>query len=76
YDDGAAATKGGNGGLRRGHPLVIDTALRQAVAATVSGDAGARAFLRTHPELVDEVDCSDLSSGLDVDTPEQLHLLG
>ena len=39
------------------------------------GDAGARAFLRSHPELVDEVDCSDLSSGLDVDTPEQLYLL-
>lgn len=73
YDDGAAAA---DGGLRRGHPLVIDTSLRQAVAATVMGDAGARAFLRSHPELVDELDCSDLSSGLDVDTPEQLYLLG
>lgn len=75
YDDGAAAAQGGDGGLRRGHPLVIDASLRQAVAATVTGDAGARAFLRNHPELVDEVDCSDLSSGLDVDTPEQLYLL-
>ena len=75
YDDGAAATGGGGGGLRRGHPLVIDAVLRQAVAGTVTGDAGARAFLRAHPELVDEVDCSDLSSGLDVDTPEHLYLL-
>ncbi|MFJ6156850.1 nicotine blue oxidoreductase [Pseudarthrobacter sp. NPDC092184] len=74
YDGGAAATEGG-GGHRRGHPLVIDSALRQAVADTVAGDAGARAFLRAHPELVDEVDCSDLSSGLDVDAPEQLYLL-
>jgi nicotine blue oxidoreductase len=75
YDGGAAATEGRGGGLRRGHPLVIDAALRQAVADTVTGDAGARAFLRTHPELVDEVDCSDLSSGLDVDAPEHLYLL-
>jgi nicotine blue oxidoreductase len=58
------------------HPLVIDAGLRAAVAGTVTGDAGARGFLQAHPELVDEVDCSDLSNGLDVDTPEQLHLLG
>ena len=75
YDGGAAATEGRGGGLRRGHPLVIDAVLRQAVADTVTGDAGARAFLRAHPELVDEVDCSDLSSGLDVDAPEHLYLL-
>ena len=76
YDDGAAAPREAGGGrLRRGHPLVIDAALRQAVARTVTGDAGARAFLRAHPDLVDEVDCSDLSSGLDVDTPDQLYLL-
>ncbi|MGX1159566.1 molybdenum cofactor cytidylyltransferase [Arthrobacter sp. SLBN-100] len=63
-------------GRRRGHPLVIDAGLRDRVAVTVTGDAGARGFLRAHPELVDEVDCSDLSSGLDVDTPAQLYLLG
>lgn len=75
YDGGAAAAREPGGRLRRGHPLVIDAALREAVAQTVTGDAGARAFLRAHPDLVDEVDCSDLSSGLDVDTPDQLHLL-
>lgn len=62
-------------GLQRGHPLLIDASLRAAVAATVTGDAGARTFLRAHPELVDEVDCSDQSSGEDVDTPDQLRLL-
>ncbi|MFF1253307.1 nicotine blue oxidoreductase [Pseudarthrobacter sp. NPDC058329] len=81
YDGGAAATgpastNRAGGRLRRGHPLVIDVSLRQAVAATVAGDAGARGFLRVHPELVDEVDCSDLSTGEDIDTPEQLYLLG
>lgn len=61
--------------LQRGHPLLIDASLRPAVAATVTGDAGARGFLRAHPELVDEVDCTDQSTGEDVDTPDQLRLL-
>lgn len=66
---------GGQAVLRRGHPLLIDNSLRDDVCATVSGDAGARGFLRAHPELIDEVDCSDLSTGEDVDTPDQLGLL-
>jgi len=73
----AAAYRQGRAGgpVRRGHPLLIDVGLRSAVAETVTGDAGARGFLTSHPELVDEVDCSDQSTGEDVDTPEQLHLL-
>ncbi|NUT73412.1 nucleotidyltransferase family protein [Pseudarthrobacter sp. C4D7] len=66
---------GGGTALRRGHPLLIDACLREAVCATVTGDAGARGFLRSHPDLVDEVDCSDQSTGEDVDTPDQLGLL-
>jgi nicotine blue oxidoreductase len=65
----------GQSELRRGHPLLIDASLREEVCATVAGDAGARGFLRRHPELVDEVDCSDQSTGEDVDTPDQLGLL-
>ncbi len=61
--------------LRRGHPLLVDASLRKAVSATVTGDAGARAFLKSHPELVDEVDCSDQSTGEDVDTQDELGLL-
>ncbi|WP_163166311.1 nicotine blue oxidoreductase [Arthrobacter sp. Alg241-R88] len=61
--------------LLRGHPLLIDASLREAVSATVTGDAGARGFLRAHPDLVDEVDCSDQSTGEDIDTPDQLRLL-
>lgn len=63
-------------GLLRGHPLLIDASLRQSVIATVTGDAGARGFLRAHPDLVDDVDCSDQSTGEDIDTPDQLGLLG
>lgn len=69
------SSDGGGAALRRGHPLLIDASLREAVCATVTGDAGARGFLRSHPDLVDEVDCSDQSTGEDVDTPDQLGLL-
>jgi nicotine blue oxidoreductase len=62
--------------LLRGHPLLVDASLRQSVIAAVTGDAGARGFLRAHPDLVDEVDCSDQSTGEDIDTPDQLGLLG
>lgn len=75
YGDGGP-DGGPDGKRRRGHPLLIDVVLREAVSGTVAGDAGARGFLLAHPELVDEVDCSDQSTGEDIDTPEQLHLLG
>ncbi|WAH95717.1 nicotine blue oxidoreductase [Arthrobacter sp. MMS18-M83] len=61
--------------LRRGHPLIIDAALRAEAAESAVGDAGARRFLKAHPGLVDVVDCSDLADGTDVDTKAQLHLL-
>lgn len=70
-----AAAYGSGPDLRRGHPLLIDATLRAAVVRSVKGDAGARVFLKAHPELVDQVDCSDLSDGEDVDTPDKLYLL-
>ena len=72
----AAAYRGPDGKLRRGHPLLLDASLRKEAAASATGDAGARVFLQAHPNLVDLVDCSDLSGGEDLDTPDQLHLLG
>lgn len=61
--------------LVRGHPIIFSPSLAAAAAALSEGDAGARAFLRAHPELIDIVDCSDLSGGADVDTPADLRLL-
>jgi CTP:molybdopterin cytidylyltransferase MocA len=62
----AVATYGG----RRGHPVVIDRPLWTNVATLAEGDAGARVFLREHPELVTEVPCpGDLA---DIDTAEDL----
>jgi nicotine blue oxidoreductase len=71
----AAAYRGPDGKLRRGHPLLLDSSLRAEAADTATGDAGARHFLQAHPGLIDIVDCSDLSGGEDLDTPGQLHLL-
>ncbi|MET1022226.1 MAG: nicotine blue oxidoreductase [Arthrobacter sp.] len=71
----AAAYRSPGGKLQRGHPLILDASLRAEAAASATGDAGARLFLQAHPELIDLVDCSDLSGGKDLDTPEQLHLL-
>ncbi|MCO4276831.1 nucleotidyltransferase family protein [Pseudarthrobacter sp. HLT3-5] len=71
----AAAYRGPEGKLRRGHPLLLDSSLRAEAAEMATGDAGARYFLQAHPELIDLIDCSDLSGGEDLDSPEQLHLL-
>jgi len=72
----AAAYPDLSGALRRGHPLVIDAALREDAAESAAGDAGARHFLKAHPGLVDLVDCGDIADGGDVDTKANLHLLG
>ncbi|MEE2522303.1 nucleotidyltransferase family protein [Pseudarthrobacter sp. J75] len=71
----AAAYQDAGGKIRRGHPLVIDASLRAGAAASATGDAGARAFLQANSGLVDLVDCSDLDTGADIDTPAQLPLL-
>jgi len=71
----AAAYRGNDGKLQRGHPLLLDSSLRAEATEMATGDAGARYFLQAHPELIDLIDCSDLSAGEDLDSPEQLHLL-
>lgn len=71
----AAAYPDEHGHLKRRHPVIIDVGLRSEAAAAANGDTGARSFLKAHPGLVDLVDCSDLCSGEDLDTKDQLHLL-
>lgn len=51
---------------RPGHPVVIGRAHWGALIGSATGDTGARPYLRMHdPRLVD---CTDLETGLDVDT--------
>ncbi|MCK9792342.1 NTP transferase domain-containing protein [Isoptericola sp. 4D.3] len=58
---------------RWAHPLVLDAGLAGPAAASATGDAGARAFLRAHPELVDVV--VHPGDGRDVDIEADLDLL-
>ena len=57
------------------NPVLLDRSLWPAVAALAVGDTGARPWLRTHPELVVAVDCSDTGDPFDLDTPADLRTL-
>jgi CTP:molybdopterin cytidylyltransferase MocA len=54
------------------NPVLISREHWQDVIALASGDVGARPFLRTHPDLVTEVECGDTGRPDDVDSPEDL----
>jgi CTP:molybdopterin cytidylyltransferase MocA len=53
-----------------GHPVVIGRSHWAGVAAAANGDHGARDYLAAHRHGV--VECGDLASGRDVDTPADL----
>jgi CTP:molybdopterin cytidylyltransferase MocA len=42
------------------------------VAAAATGDAGARTWLRAHPDRVTAVPCDGTGSAYDIDTPDDL----
>jgi CTP:molybdopterin cytidylyltransferase MocA len=52
-------------------PVLLDRSVWAEIAA-LTGDAGARTWLRAHPAQVLEVPCDDTGSADDVDTPEDL----
>jgi len=52
---------------RPGHPVVLGREHWVAIAAQATGDHGARDYLRGH--LVELVECGDLATGRDVDSP-------
>jgi CTP:molybdopterin cytidylyltransferase MocA len=54
------------------NPVLISREHWQEVIALASGDVGARPFLRTHRDLVTEVECGDTGRPDDVDSPEDL----
>ncbi|CCI54880.1 nucleotidyltransferase family protein [Nostocoides jenkinsii] len=53
-----------------GHPVVLGRATWPDVVATATGDRGARDFLRAADPVL--IECGDLASGADVDTPADL----
>ncbi|MDO2934913.1 nucleotidyltransferase family protein [Paeniglutamicibacter sulfureus] len=72
----AAGYRRDDASLRRGHPVLFAPEHIPAAAAAASGDVGARDYLAANRELVDLVDCSDLDTGLDLDTFADLEALG
>ncbi|MEU8581292.1 nucleotidyltransferase family protein [Streptomyces abikoensis] len=67
----AAATYGGE----RGHPVLLAREHWAGAARAADGDMGARAYLRQHAAAVRLVECADVASPDDVDTPDDLGLL-
>lgn len=72
---GARIAAAGYGG-ERGHPVLFAACHWDEVAAGAEGDRGARGFLRAHAREVVLVECSDIAAPGDVDTPDDLPLLG
>ena len=62
---------------RPGHPVLLGAAHWRKLLTTVRGDVGAQRYLELEgddvpPRRLHEVDCSDLASGRDVDSPAEM----
>ncbi|KQX63456.1 nucleotidyltransferase family protein [Streptomyces sp. Root1310] len=56
----------------RGHPVLFGAAHWADIAATATGDRGARAYLKEHEEAITLVECADVARPFDIDTPQDL----
>ncbi|MEU8569782.1 nucleotidyltransferase family protein [Streptomyces pathocidini] len=61
---------------RRGHPVLFGADHWSGVAASATGDQGARAYLQRHAAQLRLIDCSDIAAPDDIDTPEDLKRAG
>jgi CTP:molybdopterin cytidylyltransferase MocA len=71
FERGAEVAVATYGGERR-NPVLFSRAVWPLLEAELSGDEGARAVLRRHPDLVTEVSCDGVGDPADVDTAEDL----
>jgi len=74
HKGGAAVAVATYGGERR-NPALFARGTWPMLEEELSGDEGARRFLRSHPEMVTEVPCDDVADPTDVDTVEDLRRL-
>ncbi|AYG79578.1 Nicotine blue oxidoreductase [Streptomyces hundungensis] len=67
-DSLAAASYGG----KRGHPVLFGAGRWADIAASATGDRGARAYLTAHEEEIALVECGDVAEPYDIDTEADL----
>ncbi|MFF8033779.1 MULTISPECIES: NTP transferase domain-containing protein [unclassified Streptomyces] len=56
----------------RGHPVLFGAAHWAGIAATATGDLGARAYLKEHAHRLTLVECGDVAEAYDIDTEADL----
>ncbi|GGL81490.1 4-diphosphocytidyl-2C-methyl-D-erythritol synthase [Streptomyces fumigatiscleroticus] len=71
YRDATTLASASYAGVR-GHPVLLGAAHWAGVAATATGDRGARAYLREHQEAITLVECGDVARPYDIDTEADL----
>ncbi|MGW2645336.1 nucleotidyltransferase family protein [Streptomyces sp. NPDC001393] len=59
----------------RGHPVLFGAAHWAEIAATATGDRGARAYLKDHAAEIRLVECADVAEPYDIDTEADLRHL-
>jgi CTP:molybdopterin cytidylyltransferase MocA len=74
HEGGATVAVATYGGKQR-NPALFARGTWPMLEGELSGDEGARGFLKRHPEMVTEVPCDDVADPTDVDTPEDLRRL-
>ncbi len=74
FEEGARVAVATYGGRPR-NPVLFSREVWPLLMAELSGDEGARPFLRRHPELVVRVPCDGVGDPADVDTVEDLRRL-
>jgi nicotine blue oxidoreductase len=74
YQAGAGVAVAAYDGRPR-NPVLLAREHWPEVIAMATGDQGARAFLRAHPDLVTLVECGDTGRPDDIDTPADLEHL-
>ncbi|MCX4420356.1 nucleotidyltransferase family protein [Streptomyces mirabilis] len=56
----------------RGHPVLFGAAHWAGVAASATGDRGARTYLKEHEAAITLVECGDVAEPYDIDTEDDL----
>jgi CTP:molybdopterin cytidylyltransferase MocA len=74
FEQGATVTVATYGGEMR-NPVLFARGVWPLLLREMSGDRGARVFLKHHREVVTEVSCDDVADPADIDTVEDLRRL-